>query len=220
MKQNLSERQTMNYRQIREQVYETVIKIQDAGLTRLSAGNVSARTEDGLVAITPTAVKYDTMSPQDIAIVDLQGKPVDAPRKPSSETPMHTAILRHFPAVNAICHTHSPHAIAFSMAAEEVPVANIELLLCGAPIPVARWACPGTTGGADVAVEIFSQRPGLKVFLLRKHGLVAIGDSLSQAFEFAYDAEVGMQAYYYALSIGKPTPLTPEQVAEVQRRYA
>jgi L-fuculose-phosphate aldolase len=133
---------------------------------------------------------------------------------------MHTAILRHFPAVNAICHTHSPHAIAFSMAAEEVPVANIELLLCGAPIPVARWVCPGTAGGAEAAVEIFSQRPVLKAFLLRKHGLVAIGASLSQAFEFAFDAEVGMQAYYYALSIGNPTPLTPEQIAEVHRAYA
>ena len=210
----------MSYTSIREQVYETVLKIQDAGLTRLSAGNVSARTDDGLVAITPSAVKYDTLAPEDIAIVDLEGKIVDAPRKPSSETPLHTAILRHFPAVNAVCHTHSPHAIAFSMAAEEVPVANVELLLCGAPIPVARWVSPGTVGGAEVALEIFSQRPELKAFLLRKHGLVAIGDSLNQAFEFAFDAEIGMQAYYYALTIGKPVPLTPEQIAEVHRAYS
>ena len=210
----------MTYSHIREQVYETVIKIQDAGLTRLSAGNVSARTEDGLVAITPSAVKYDVLTPRDIAIVDLQGNPVDAARPPSSETPMHTAILRHFPDVNAVCHTHSPHAITFSMAVEEVPAANIELLMCGAPIPVGRWVCPGTQGGAEVAVELFSQHPGLKVFLLRQHGLVAVGANLGQAFEFAFDAEVGMQAYYYALNVGKPLPLTPQQIAEVQRRYA
>lgn len=210
----------MNYTSIRKQVYETVLKIQDAGLTRLSAGNVSARTDDGLVAITPSAIKYDTLAPEDIAIVDLEGKVVDAPRKPSSETPLHTAILRHFPAVNAVCHTHSPHAIAFSMSVEEVPVANVELLLCGGPIPVARWVSPGTAGGAEVALEIFSQRPELKAFLLRKHGLVSIGASLNEAFEYAFDAEIGMQAYYYALTIGKPVPLTPEQIAEVHRAYS
>jgi L-fuculose-phosphate aldolase len=209
----------MNYRSIREQVYETVIKIQDNGLTRLSAGNVSARTEDGLVAITPSAIQYTSLSAEDIAIIDLDGNPVDAPRKPSSEFPMHTAILRTFPDVNAICHTHSPHAIAFSMIGEDVPVANVELLLCGAPIPVARWVCPGTTGCAEVALEIFGKRPGLKVFMLRKHGLVAIGASLSEAFEYAFDAEIGMQAYYYALNIGRPEPLTSQQVAEVHRRY-
>lgn len=209
----------MNYRSIREQVYETVIRIQDAGLTRLSAGNVSARTEDGLVAITPSAIQYTSLAPEDIAIVDLHGREVDAPRKPSSETPMHTSILRTFPHLNAVCHTHSPHAIAFSMAAEEVPPANVELLLCGAPIPVARWVCPGTAGCAEVALEILGQRPKLRVFMLRKHGLVAVGDSLGQAFEFAFDAEVGMQAYYYALSIGQPEPFTPEQIAEVHRRY-
>ena len=210
----------MNYTSIREQVYETVLKVQDAGLTRLSAGNVSARTDDGLVAITPSAVKYDTLAPEDIAIVDLNGVVVDAPRKPSSETPMHTTILRHFPAVNAVCHTHSPHAIAFSMSVEEVPVVNVELLLCGGPIPVARWVSPGTVGGAEVALEIFSKHPRLKAFLLRKHGLVSIGASLNEAFEYAFDAEIGMQAYYRALMIGDPRPLTAEQIAEVHRAYS
>jgi L-fuculose-phosphate aldolase len=133
---------------------------------------------------------------------------------------MHTAILRNFPEVNAVCHTHSPHAIAFSMAVEEVPVANVELLLCGGPIPVARWVSPGTVGGAEVALEIFGQRPELKAFLLCKHGLVSIGASLNEAFEYAFDAEIGMQAYYYALNIGAPKPLTPKQIAEVHRAYS
>lgn len=209
----------MNYDSIRQQVYDTVLKIQDAGLTRLSAGNVSARTADGLVAITPSAIQYDTLAPEDIAIVDLNGNPVDAPRTPSSETPMHTAILRTFPHINAVCHTHSAHAIGFSMVAEEVPPANVELVLCGAPIPVARWVCPGTSGCAEVALEILGARPGLKVFLLRQHGLVAVGASLGQAFEFAFDAEVGMQAYHYALSTGQPQALTREQIEQMHARY-
>jgi len=210
----------MNYRPIQEQVYETILKLRDAGLTRLSAGNVSARTADGLVAITPSAVKYDVLTPADIAIVDLDGKVVQANRKPSSETPMHTAILRNFPHINAICHSHSPHAIAFAMLGEQVPAANIELWQCGAPIPVLPWACPGTEAGAGVAVQVLRQRPGLKVFLLNKHGPVSVGDSLDSAFDMAFAAEVGMQAYHYALCIGKPQPLTPQQIEEIRQAYA
>jgi L-fuculose-phosphate aldolase len=210
----------MNYHDIQDQVYETILKLRDAGLTRLSAGNVSARTEDGLVAITPSAVKYDVLSPADIAIVDLDGRVIQAAKKPSSETPMHTAILRNFPNINAICHSHSPYAIAFAMLGEEVPAANIELWQCGAPVPVAPWACPGTEAGARVAMQIFRERPSLKVFLLRKHGLVSVGDSLNSAFEYAYAAEIGMQAYYYALTLGKPEPLTPQQIEEIKRAYS
>jgi L-fuculose-phosphate aldolase len=210
----------MNYHDIQDQVYETILKLCNAGLTRLSAGNVSARTEDGLVAITPSAVKYDVLSPADIAIVDLDGRVIQAAKKPSSETPMHTAILRNFPNINAICHSHSPYAIAFAMLGEEVPAANIELWQCGAPVPVAPWACPGTEAGARVAMQIFRERPSLKVFLLRKHGLVSVGDSLNSAFEYAYAAEIGMQAYYYALTFGKPEPLTPQQIEEIKRAYS
>jgi L-fuculose-phosphate aldolase len=210
----------MTYRPIQEQVYETILKLRDAGLTRLSAGNVSARTDDGLVAITPSAVKYDILSPGDIAIVDLEGKVIQAAKKPSSEVLMHTAILRNFPQINAICHSHSPHAIAFAMLGNVVPAANIELWQCGAPVPVAPWACPGTEAAARVAVQIFRERPELKVFLLRKHGLVAVGSSLNSAFEYAYAAEIGMRAYYYAHTLGKPEPLTPQQIEEIKRAYS
>lgn len=204
---------------IREQVYETVMKAVKSGLIRLSAGNISARTEDGLVAITPTSIKYDVLRPEQIAIVDLAGRPVDAPYKPSSETPMHTAILKYLPAVGAVCHTHSPYAITFATLGREVPRATLELYMCGAPIPVAPWACPGTAAAGVVTVELFTQRPGLKVCLLRNHGLVAIGKDLEQAFELAYDAEVGMQIYHQARLLGEPELIDEERADQIRRVY-
>lgn len=210
----------MTYQAIREQVYETVMKARDAGLIRLSAGNLSARTGDGHVAITPAGIKYDVLRPADIAIVDLEGKLVDAPRRPSSETPMHTAILRHLPQVGAVCHTHSPFAITFAALGRDVPMATLELFACGAPIPVARWACPGTPEAGVVTVELFGTRHGLNVCLLRNHGLVAIGRDLEQAFELALDAEVGMQIYHQALQLGQPELITEERAAEIRRVYA
>jgi len=192
------------------------MKACDAGLIRLSAGNLSARTEDGFVAITPTSVRYDLLRPADIAIVDLDGQVVDAPLPPSSETPMHTALLKHFPEAGAICHTHSPYAITFSTQDSEVPIVNLELLVCGAPIPVARWARPGSSDMATVIVEKLDGRPKCKVCLMRNHGLVALGRDLYNAFEMAYDAEVGMQIYYQALQLGEPKVIAPKVAAEIR----
>ena len=208
----------MNYKYIREEVFQTVMKARSSGLIRLSAGNISSRTEDGMVAITPTNMMYDIMRPEDIAIVAIDGKLVDAPKKPSSETPMHIAIFRNLPEVGAICHTHSAYAMAFATLGNEVPVVCLELYVCGAPIPVAPWAAPGTTEAGIVTVDIFSKRPELKICLLRNHGLVAIGKDLDNAYELAFNAEVGMQTYHLALQVGQPVPIAKELLSQSHNR--
>ncbi|HET6445549.1 MAG TPA: class II aldolase/adducin family protein [candidate division Zixibacteria bacterium] len=204
---------------MREQLLETVVQANEADLIRLSAGNISTREGKDLVAITPGGVKYHQMKADDISIVDLEGHLIDG-LAPSSETPMHTAIYRNLPDVGGICHTHSSYAITFAMLAEEIPPANIELFACGAPIPVAPWACPGTQKAGEVTVEIFRSRPDLKVVLLNKHGLVAIGRDLNHAFEMAFNAEVGLRSYHQALMVGKPQPLTDAQLDEIKAAYS
>ena len=209
----------MKYQSTRELVYETALKAKSEGLIYLSAGNFSARTDDGHVAITPGGLKYEEMHPEDIVIVDVEGKLVDAPRKPSSETPMHTTIYRLLPDIQGICHTHSSYAITFACIGEPIPPLNLELLVCGAPIPVAPWACPGTAVGGEVIVDLLRQRPELRVVLLRNHGLVAATTSLTKALDLAFDAEMGMKAYHQALQIGTPVSLNEAQIAEIYRVY-
>jgi L-ribulose-5-phosphate 4-epimerase len=210
----------MKYKIIREELYETVMKAKEAGLIRLSAGNISVRTEDGLVAITPSGIKYDALQPEDMTIVDPDGKIVEGINRPSSETPMHTTILKNLPHIGAVCHTHSSYAMTFAAAGLEIPTISLELYVCGAPIPVAPWACPGTLQAGEITVSIFKQSPTLKVCLLRNHGLIAIGTNLENAFELAYNAEVGMQTYYQALQIGKPNLITDEQQEEIRLVYS
>jgi ribulose 1-phosphate aldolase len=210
----------MKYRIIREELYETVMKAKEAGLIRLSAGNICARTDDGLAVITPSGIKYDVLQLEDLTIVDLDGKIVDGTKKPSSETPMHTSILKHLPHAGAVCHTHSPYAMTFATLGMEIPTISLELYVCGAPIPVAPWVCPGTLQAGEIVVDIFKQNPALKVCLLRNHGMVAIGTNLENTFELAYNAEVGMQTYYQALQLGKPALITDEQQEEIRRVYA
>lgn len=209
----------MKYNDVRQQLYNAIQKAVKDGLIRASAGNFSIRTADGHVAITPAAIPYDVLQPEEIAIVDLDGNHIDGPKRSSSETPMHTAMMRHLPEVGAICHTHSAFAMTFAVLGQEIPMVNLELLVCGAPIPVAEWACPGSAAGGLVTVDIFKRRPELKVMLLRSHGLVAIGKDIEDAYKYALDAETGAQVYHQALQVGKPITLSQAEIEEVHTVY-
>jgi L-ribulose-5-phosphate 4-epimerase len=209
----------MKYDVIRAEVFETILLLRESDLVRLSAGNISVRTHDGHVAITPAGLRYDRMKPEDISIIDLNGNLVDGVRRPSSETPMHTAVLREILEVGAIVHTHSVNAIAFATGGIEVPVICLELLSVGGPIPVAPYACPGSTEAGEIAVEIFKLRQNLKCLMLRNHGLLAIGQTLYEAYENAYKFETGAEVYYRALQVGEPVVLTEEQIDEIYRVY-
>jgi L-fuculose-phosphate aldolase len=158
------------------------------------------------------------MKTEDISIIDLDGNHIDGP-KSSSETPMHTAIYREIPRAQSIVHTHSMNAMVFAHLGNDVPLASVELMVCGAPIPVAPWASPGTEKAGQVTVDIFRDRPELSVLLLRQHGLVALGASLYQAYEMAYNAEIGLEVYFKTSLLGEPKPFTKDQISEIKEVY-
>ncbi len=188
------------------------------GLIRLSAGNFSLRISDNLAAITPSGILYQTMGIDDISIIDLDGNGLKGP-PPSSESPMHTAIYRKIPEVFSICHTHSIYAMVCAMLGDEIPLMSIELMVCGAPIPVAPWATPGTDRAGEIAVKTFQARKGLRVMLLRQHGLLTIGDGMEQAYTMAMNAETGLEVYYKTSLLGEVKPFTPDQIKEIQEVY-
>jgi L-fuculose-phosphate aldolase len=158
------------------------------------------------------------MTEDDISIIDMDGKLIEG-RQPSSETPMHTAIYEQIPRAKAICHTHSVYAMVFAQLEEDIPLISIELMVCGAPIPVAPWATPGTMQAGIAAVETFQARNELKVMLLRKHGLVAIGENLNEAYQMAANAETGMEIYHKARQLGEVKPFSEDQIKEIQEVY-
>ena len=212
----------MPYAEIRQQVWETVRKLSARGLIRLSAGNISARTGDGHIAITPSGVHYDRLQPEDIVIVDADGRLIDGRGglRPSSEFRLHTALLASRPDAGAVVHTHSVYALTFAALGREIPLVSVELVAAGGPIPVAPYACPGTPAVGEGAAAVFRTRPELMGLLLQNHGLVALGPTLDKAYEIAYDVEVGAEVAYRAMLLGEPATLTPAQAAEIRAVYA
>ncbi len=108
---------------IRERVYRCNMDLPRRGVVVYTFGNVSGiDREQGIVAIKPSGVDYELMKPDDIVIVDLDGKIIEGSLKPSSDTRTHLVLYKHFPNIGGIAHTHSTYATAWAQAVRPIPV--------------------------------------------------------------------------------------------------
>ncbi len=107
---------------LKQKVFEANMALPRYGLVTFTWGNVSAiDREKGLVIIKPSGVEYDTMTAEDMVVVDLEGKVVEGKYKPSSDTPTHLVLYKAFPNIGGIVHTHSRHATSWAQAGRDIP---------------------------------------------------------------------------------------------------
>lgn len=213
----------MDYSEIRNRVYQATMHLAQAGLIRMSAGNISARIDAQLAAITPASRAYDILAPGDICIISLDGRLVQSEFTPSSETPLHTALYRNLPHVGAVVHTHSIFAMTFSASHKPIPILGVEAMAaCSSSdeIPVAEYVSPGSSQAGKVALECFRSHPGLQALLLRNHGLLAIGPDVETAWQTAYKVEIAAQVAFQAYQLGDVVELTSAQIEEINQIYS
>lgn len=111
------------YQSLKEQAFEANMEIPRRELAIYTWGNVSAFDKDkGVFAIKPSGVPYDTMTVEDIVVVDLDCKVVEGKLNPSSDTPTHAVLYKNFADIGGITHTHSPHATAWAQACRSIPL--------------------------------------------------------------------------------------------------
>ena len=106
--------------QIKQEVLEANLAVVKHNLVIITWGNVSARTEDDYVVIKPSGVDYDTMSADDMVVLDLEGKVIEGRYKPSSDTPTHLELYKAFKDLKGVCHTHSNYATSFAQAGKGI----------------------------------------------------------------------------------------------------
>jgi len=107
---------------LKQQVYEANLDLQRHGLVVFTWGNVSGIDRAaGIVAIKPSGVSYEDLRPDSIVLVDLGGKVVEGDLRPSSDTPTHLELYRHFEGVGGVCHTHSKYATMWAQAEQGIP---------------------------------------------------------------------------------------------------
>lgn len=107
---------------LKEQVLDANLELVRRGLVLYTFGNASGISrQDGLVAIKPSGVPYDTMKSSDIVIVDLEGNLVEGTLRPSSDVDTHVCLYQAFPSIGGVVHTHSRAATSWAQAAREIP---------------------------------------------------------------------------------------------------
>ena len=108
--------------ELKQKVFEANMQLPKYGLVTFTWGNVSGiDRESGLVVIKPSGVAYETMSAEDMVVVDLDGKVVEGKYRPSSDTPTHVELYKAFPKVGGIVHTHSSWATSWAQAGRSIP---------------------------------------------------------------------------------------------------
>jgi L-ribulose-5-phosphate 4-epimerase len=188
------------------------------GLVAWTSGNVSARDpKTGFVVIKPSGIRYEDLTPESMVVVDLDGKVVEGKYKPSSDTFAHVYIYRHRPDVNGVVHTHSTFATAWAAIGKPIP--PVLTAICdefGGPIPVGAYA---KIGGDEIGKEVVRSIGSSPAILMKNHGVFTIGKTADEAVKAAVMVEDVARTVFYAMQMGQPDEIPPEEVARAHRRY-
>jgi L-ribulose-5-phosphate 4-epimerase len=176
---------------LRAEVYEANLELVRRGLVLYTFGNASGLSRnDGLVAIKPSGVPYEKMTPADMVIVDLDGRVVEGSLRPSSDLPTHLALYRAFPSIGGVVHTHSRHATAWAQAGREIPCfGTTHADYFHGPVPVTAPLTPAeieseyeaNTGVAIVRLMADRDPLGCPAALVAGHGPFTWGESAGAA---------------------------------------
>jgi ribulose-5-phosphate 4-epimerase/fuculose-1-phosphate aldolase len=208
----------MNESRAREQICAFGRSLFDRGLTFGSAGNLSVRLDDGWL-MTPTNVSLGRLDPATLSKVDSAGNPVSGD-KPTKEAFLHLSMYAQRPGAGAVVHLHSTHSVAVSVLAEIDPDEPIPPITAYYVMKIGKLALlpyypPGDAALAGAVREVASRHHAV---LLANHGPVIAGKDLETAVYATEELEETAKLYLM-LRAEKLRLLSPDQVAELHRRY-
>lgn len=206
----------MKDRDKRQSIIDACLRMNALGINQGTSGNISVRHGDGLL-ITPTGTPYETMRPDQIVQMGLDGAH-DPAQRPSSEWRFHRDILKARPDVEAVVHAHPTYCTALAIMGMEIPPVHYMVACAGGDtIRCAPYATFGTQELSDHAVRALE---GRLACLLAHHGMIAVGPSLAKAMWLAVEMETLARQYHAALQIGKPSLLSKDEIEKVRVRMA
>ncbi len=202
---------------LKRQVLEANLMLPAYGLVAWTSGNVSGRQPGSdFVAIKPSGVRYEHLSLDDIAVVDLDGRLVEGLR-PSVDAATHLYVYRARPDVGGVVHTHSTYATAFAALGRPIePCLTALADEFGGAIPVGAFA---PIGGEEIGREIVRSIGNSPAILMRQHGVFTVGKTVEAAVKAAVMVEDAARTLWVAMQIGDPQPLPPDEVRRLHHAY-
>ncbi len=204
---------------IKEQMCEVGKRIWQRGFCAGNEGNHSVRLGPDRFLCTPTGISKGFMTPDDLLVIDAQGKSVffnAKGRQPTSEIKVHLSVYEIRPDVKAVIHSHPPHATAFAICDQPLPPAvhpEAELFL--GHIPIAPYATPSTQAAADAVASVI--QPDTNTVLMANHGSVSFSDTLMDAYHKMEILDAYCRLLILARQAGQARPLDSSQLDELRQ---
>ncbi len=200
---------------LRKEIISTCLAMERKGINQGTSGNVSARWQEGLL-ITPSGLPYETLSPEEIIYLEMDGTP-HGPHSPSSEWRFHRDIMQARADVHAIVHAHPAYCTAHAILGREIPAVHYMIAAAGGS--TIRCAPYATFGTDELSRGAVAALHGRWACLLANHGLIACGVSLGKALWLANEMEVLAKQYHLSLQLGTPVVLSDEEMHVVVAKF-
>ncbi len=205
--------------QYRREIVEIGREIHGRGLVAASDGNISVRLGADRVLMTPSGFSLGRLRPQDLVIIDFNGRCLCGEKRVSSEYRLHLHVYELRPDVKAIVHAHPPVANGFTFAGVELQACAIpEVVATLGNIPTTEYATPSTEEGAQVIGDVIRDHDAI---MLQRHGSVTVGKNLLDAYHKLEKLEHSAQVLLAAHSLGNVRKLSTEEavkLAELRER--
>jgi L-ribulose-5-phosphate 4-epimerase len=187
-------------------------------LVKWTGGNVSGRDPaSGMVVIKPSGILFEDLSPENMIVLDPDGKVLEGDLKPSSDTWSHLYIYRNRAEINGVVHTHSRYATAFAAVGRPIPVVLTAMAdEFGGPIPCGGFAI---IGNEDIGKVVLDSIGSCSAVLLKNHGVFTIGKTVESAVKSAVMVEDVAATVWLAMQIGNPEEIPVEYVQRLNDRY-
>jgi len=205
----------MNEWKLREQMCEIGRRIYNKGFAAANDGNISYRLSEDRVLCTPTRVSKGFMKPDDLCVIDLDGKQISGKRKRSSEMLLHLTYMKARSDIRSVVHCHPPHATAFAVAKEPIPkcvLPEIEVFL--GEVAISPYETPG---GQKFADTILPYAKDTDTILLANHGTITCGTDLEDAYFKTEIIDAYCRILLLAKQLGRVNYYSDEKAAELLR---
>lgn len=199
----------------KKEIIETGKKIYARGYAVASEGNMSIRMGNNRILVTPAGKNKAELKASDLVMVDLKGKRISGALKPSSELLMHLFVYQRRKDVKAAVHAHPPYSVAFACA--HLPLAQFllpEVIMLLGKIPLTDYATPGTE---EVPLSLSPFIEKHNAFLLKNHGVLALGEDISEAYSRLEMVEHLAKVNLLCKILGRTQELSKEALGKLEK---
>lgn len=200
----------MNYKteqEARELLVAYGHRLLETGLVQGTWGNLSVRTGENTMMVTPSGLNYEDLGPEDMVLVDLDTLKWEGVHKPTSERSLHAGIYLSRPEIGAIVHTHSKYCAIYAACQMPMLLKGEEGEILGERILCAKYALSGTKQLAKQAQKALGQNNAV---FLAHHGMIACGEDMERAFANALRlekiAEASIEKRWARIGSESPSP--------------